>query len=29
MGHAAHVAENVAVLAIPKLDPIALESLFG
>lgn len=29
MGQAAHVAENVAVMAIPKLDPIALESLFG
>ena len=29
MGQAAHVAENVAVMAIPKLDPLALESLFG
>ncbi|HEX7599325.1 MAG TPA: aldo/keto reductase [Polyangia bacterium] len=29
MGRATHVAENVAVLAIPKLDPMALESLFG
>ena len=29
MGRAAHVAENVAVMAIPKLDPLALESLFG
>jgi aryl-alcohol dehydrogenase-like predicted oxidoreductase len=29
MGRAAHVAENVAVLDLPKLDPVALESLFG
>jgi len=29
MGRAAHVAENVAVLANPKLDPVALGSLFG
>lgn len=29
MGRAAHVAENVAILALPKLDAIALESLFG
>ncbi len=29
MGQAAHVAENVAILALPKLDPIALKSLFG
>ncbi|NWJ41562.1 MAG: aldo/keto reductase [Geothrix sp.] len=29
MGRAAHVTENVAVMALPKLDPIALESLFG
>lgn len=29
MGQAAHVAENAAVMAIPKLDPAALESLFG
>ncbi len=29
MGRAAHVAENVAVMAAPKLDPIALGSLFG
>jgi aryl-alcohol dehydrogenase-like predicted oxidoreductase len=29
MGRTAHVAENAAVLALPKLDPIALESLFG
>ena len=29
MGRAAHVAENVAVMTIPKLDPVALESLFG
>jgi aryl-alcohol dehydrogenase-like predicted oxidoreductase len=29
MGHAAHVAENVAVLAVDKLDPGALSSLFG
>ncbi|GLH74369.1 aldo/keto reductase [Geothrix limicola] len=29
MGRAAHVAENTAVMAHPKLDPIALESLFG
>ncbi|MFZ1375264.1 MAG: aldo/keto reductase [Geothrix sp.] len=29
MGRAVHVAENVAVMAAPKLDPIALGSLFG
>ena len=29
MGRAAHVAENVAVMALPKLDLIALQSLFG
>ena len=29
MGRVTHVAENVAVLALPKLDPITLESLFG
>jgi aryl-alcohol dehydrogenase-like predicted oxidoreductase len=29
MGRAAHVAENVGVLTIPKLDPTALGSLFG
>jgi len=29
MGQATHVAENVAVLAVPKLDPLALGSLFG
>jgi aryl-alcohol dehydrogenase-like predicted oxidoreductase len=29
MGRAAHVAENVEVLTISKLDPIALGSLFG
>jgi aryl-alcohol dehydrogenase-like predicted oxidoreductase len=29
MGRAAHVAENRAVLALPKLDSIALASLFG
>ena len=29
MSQAAHVAENIAVLSTPKLDPIALESLFG
>ena len=29
MGQVTHVVENVAVLAHPKLDPIALESLFG
>jgi aryl-alcohol dehydrogenase-like predicted oxidoreductase len=29
MGRAAHVAENAAVLALPKLDAIALGSLFG
>jgi aryl-alcohol dehydrogenase-like predicted oxidoreductase len=29
MGQAAHVHENVAVLAIPKLDAMALGSLFG
>jgi aryl-alcohol dehydrogenase-like predicted oxidoreductase len=29
MGRAAHVAENVAVMSLPKLDPLALESLFG
>ncbi len=29
MGQAAHVAENVAVMAVPKLEAPALESLFG
>jgi aryl-alcohol dehydrogenase-like predicted oxidoreductase len=29
MGHPAHAAENAAVLAVPKLDPVALRSLFG
>jgi len=29
MGHTAHVAENAAVLTVPKLDAIALQSLFG
>jgi aryl-alcohol dehydrogenase-like predicted oxidoreductase len=29
MGRTAHVAENVAVMAVPKLDAIALASLFG
>jgi len=29
MGRAAHVAENVALLAVPKLDAVALGSLFG
>jgi hypothetical protein len=29
MGQTAHVTENVAVMALPKLDPAALESLFG
>jgi aryl-alcohol dehydrogenase-like predicted oxidoreductase len=29
MGRAAHVVENAAVMAVPKLDPLALESLFG
>ncbi len=29
MGQAEHVAENVAILAVPKLGPSALESLFG
>lgn len=29
MGSAAHVRENVAVMAVPKLEPAALESLFG
>jgi aryl-alcohol dehydrogenase-like predicted oxidoreductase len=29
MGQIAHVAENVAVMSLPKLDPVALESLFG
>ena len=29
MGRAAHVAENAAVMAVPRLDAIALESLFG
>ncbi|WLT31398.1 aldo/keto reductase [Geothrix sp. PMB-07] len=28
MGRVAHVAENVAVMGLPKLDPVALESLF-
>jgi len=29
MGRVEHVAENIAVMAVPKLDPLALESLFG
>lgn len=29
MGQAAHVAENVAVMGLPKLEPAALEALFG
>jgi aryl-alcohol dehydrogenase-like predicted oxidoreductase len=29
MGKAAHVTENAAVMTLPKLDPIALASLFG
>ena len=29
MGRASHVAENTAVMAVPKLDALALESLFG
>ncbi len=29
MGRPDHVTENMAVLAIPKLDAIALASLFG
>lgn len=29
MGRAAHVTENVAIMALPKLDSAALESLFG
>jgi aryl-alcohol dehydrogenase-like predicted oxidoreductase len=29
IGHPAHAAENAAVLAVPKLDPVALRSLFG
>ena len=29
MGRAAHVAENAEILALPKLDPVALKSLFG
>jgi aryl-alcohol dehydrogenase-like predicted oxidoreductase len=29
MGRVAHVAENAAVLSLPKLSPLALESLFG
>ena len=29
MGRVAHVTENAAVMAVPKLDAIALESLFG
>ena len=29
MGRVAHVTENTAVLAVPKLDPVALGSLFG
>jgi aryl-alcohol dehydrogenase-like predicted oxidoreductase len=29
MGKAAHAIENAAVMALPKLDPVALESLFG
>ncbi|MBI1751112.1 MAG: aldo/keto reductase [Acidobacteria bacterium] len=29
MGRAAHVAENTAVMGLPKLEPAALEALFG
>jgi len=29
MGRAVHVRENVAVMGLPKLDPMALASLFG
>lgn len=29
MGQAAHVAENAVVMAVPKLDPVALGSIFG
>jgi aryl-alcohol dehydrogenase-like predicted oxidoreductase len=29
MGRTAHVTENVAVMAVARLDPIALNSLFG
>jgi len=29
MGQVAHVAENAAIMALPRLDPVALESLFG
>ncbi|MDR3682419.1 MAG: aldo/keto reductase [Geothrix sp.] len=29
MGRAAHAAENMELLALPKLDPLALGSLFG
>lgn len=29
MGRTDHVAENVAVMALPRLDSVALESLFG
>jgi aryl-alcohol dehydrogenase-like predicted oxidoreductase len=29
MGRVAHVVENMGVIAIPKLDPVALGSLFG
>jgi aryl-alcohol dehydrogenase-like predicted oxidoreductase len=29
MGTAAHAAENAVVMALPKLDPVALGSLFG
>lgn len=29
MGTAAHVAENAVVMTLPKLDPVALGSLFG
>jgi len=29
MGQAAHAIENAAVMALPKLDPMALDSLFG
>lgn len=29
MGQAAHVTENAAVMVVPKLDPVALGSLFG
>jgi hypothetical protein len=29
MGHSSHVAENAEVMAIEKLDAVALGSLFG